>query len=140
MEDLKILVDIIKDLPSMGILLLAGYLFYKLIIVGSIFGIVRQGLLTLNSMITDIMTAKHKVKEQETLLKREALAVETASKRYDLLKSNVITSDDTMDRLMAQINRLRNKDAYRYIRQRNVEWLRKAIDNQQEADKHDEKN
>ena len=41
MEDLRELVAIIRDLPNFALAILAGYLIYKLAVVGSIYGVVR---------------------------------------------------------------------------------------------------
>lgn len=41
MDDLKLLVEMIAHLPSLTVWVLAGYLLYKVAVVGSVFGIIR---------------------------------------------------------------------------------------------------
>ena len=41
MEELKILVGLIADLPALGVWVLAGYLIYKISVIGSIYGVIR---------------------------------------------------------------------------------------------------
>lgn len=41
MEELKLLIGMVSDLPAMAIWVLAGYLLYKLVVVGSVFGIIK---------------------------------------------------------------------------------------------------
>jgi hypothetical protein len=41
MEELKLLIGMVSDLPAMAIWVLAGYLLYKLVVVGSIFGVIK---------------------------------------------------------------------------------------------------
>lgn len=43
-EALKEIVTIIKDLPAYAVWILAGFLFYKLTVIGSVYGVIRLGI------------------------------------------------------------------------------------------------
>lgn len=43
-EALREIVTIIKDLPAYAVWILAGFLFYKLTIIGSVYGVIRLGI------------------------------------------------------------------------------------------------
>ena len=44
MEELQMLVDMVKDLPGMALWLVAFYFFYKVMIVGSVYSVIRLGI------------------------------------------------------------------------------------------------
>lgn len=52
MEDLKILVDMVSGLPDMAIWVLGAYLFYKVFIIGSIYGVIRLAINKAHSWLT----------------------------------------------------------------------------------------
>lgn len=52
LEELKSLMDVIKDMPHMVMWVLAGLLFYKCVIVGSWFGICKLVILKLHDWLT----------------------------------------------------------------------------------------
>ena len=41
MDELKLLIDMVKDLPTLAVWVLVGFLGYKLVVIGSVFGVVR---------------------------------------------------------------------------------------------------
>lgn len=47
MDDLRELLSIIKDMPSFALWVIAGLLVYKVTVIGSIYGVVRLGLVRL---------------------------------------------------------------------------------------------
>ena len=44
MEELKILVGMVADLPHMALWVIAAFFAYKVIIVGSVFGVIKLGI------------------------------------------------------------------------------------------------
>jgi hypothetical protein len=45
MEELKILVEMVAGLPTMAIWVLVGFFVYKVVVVGSVFGVLRLGII-----------------------------------------------------------------------------------------------
>jgi hypothetical protein len=41
MEELKLLIGMVKDLPAMALWVLAGFWAYKVIVIGSIYGVIK---------------------------------------------------------------------------------------------------
>lgn len=41
MDELKLLIDMVANLPTMAVWVLAGYLAYKVAVVGSVYGVIR---------------------------------------------------------------------------------------------------
>lgn len=58
METLKQLIELIKELPDVALWVLAGYFFYKIIIVGSVYGLIKF----VAQKIHDVLTRPKKVK------------------------------------------------------------------------------
>lgn len=51
-EGLKELAEILKELPDMAVLIMAGFLFYKLFIIGSVYGVIKLGINRLHDVMT----------------------------------------------------------------------------------------
>jgi len=51
-EELKSVIDIIKGMPHMVMWVLAGLLFYKVIVIGSIFGLLKICILKFHDVLT----------------------------------------------------------------------------------------
>lgn len=101
MEELKILVGLIADLPALGVWVLAGYLAYKISVIGSIYGVIRLLIL----------------KAHDVLLHRGFTATETQLRCVDR---------EVHAALVEQCLRLRENS--RYIHMSDVLHLRNAID------------
>lgn len=118
MEELKLVLGMIKDLPTATLWVLTGYLVYKLAVIGSIYGVIR---FVAGRLFDWLQTKK---------------AREVEYKEVRPMLDGVCIKDET-DRLIAQIHRLRGKGlsiSSHYIHSQSVDWLREAIDNRIEKD------
>lgn len=114
MEELKMLVGMVKDLPHMALWVIAFFFAYKVAIIGSVYGVIRF----LGGRLFDWLQAK-----------------KTAPVEYKeirpLIDGMCITKDGTTESLIAQLHRVRGKGLAiesAYIHSRSVDWLREAID------------
>jgi hypothetical protein len=127
MEELKLLIGMVADLPSMALWVLIGYLVYKLAIIGSIYGVIRLAITNL----------------YEWAIKRKELpAIHQEIYLKDIVHGICIHSDETKDLLMRQIKRVAGKGisiGSDYIHKSSVDWLREAIDDKIEKDADKEK-
>ena len=118
MEELKLLIGMVGDLPKMAIWVLALFFAYKTIVVGSVFGIARLA-------INKLYSAVHAYCNREYTINR-----------LDVINDLIIRG--CLDKLLLQLVRLRGIgltiDSI-YIHSKDVEWLEKAIDNQIKKDK-----
>lgn len=113
MEELKLLIQMVADLPSAALWVIAALFAYKVCVVGSIYGVIRLAIIKAHSWLT---TPKHELRK---------VTVEMEG----TLRGMAITKD--ADALLAQISRLRGKRVgihSNYIHGCSVEWLREAID------------
>lgn len=109
MEELKLLVEMVANLPGMALWVIALFFFYKLFIVGSIYGVIRLGINQLHSW----------------LVHRKVNFVEIRP----LLEGMTISG--SKEALIAQIHRIRGRGLRiksDYIHEASVDWLREAID------------
>ena len=58
MEELKILVEMVSNLPTMAVWVLCGYLIYKVAIIGSVYGLIRFFIEKTHSWLTTEKTVK----------------------------------------------------------------------------------
>ena len=124
MEELKQLADILKELPTLGFLILGGYFMYKLVIVGSIFAVIKLVVTRLTDMVSKGKTEATKIKQTE--LDNEALA-----RDYKRLKELKITG--VMPELMELLTDIKNNEAiggrsWNYVNSSDLKWVREAID------------
>ena len=104
MEELKLLISMVNDLPTLATWVLVGYLIYKITIIGSIYGVIRLLIVKLHDVL---ITRKAVVKPGE-----------------------IPCIDDTVHAaLIMQISRLAEGV---YIYSSGVQELAKAIDKMQE--------
>lgn len=109
MEELKLLVEMVAGLPAMTVWVLAGYLVYKLAVIGSIYGLIKFIVLHLYKWLT-----RQEVNIVHTIAGRvlnEKLAVKLEAELASLLG---VSSGSTM-----------------YYHEQDVQWLLNAI-----AEKH----
>jgi len=52
MDELKLLIEMVSNLPSLAVWVLIGYLVYKVVVIGSIYGLARFGIEKLHSWLT----------------------------------------------------------------------------------------
>lgn len=112
MEELKLLIEMVAQLPAMALWVLVGFYAYKVVIIGSVYGVIRY--------VTGRLF--------DWLQQRKAREVEYKEIRPML---DGMCVRDTTDRLIAQIHRLRGKGVgikTDYIHGQSVDWLRDAID------------
>jgi hypothetical protein len=123
MEELKLLIGMVADLPQMALWVLIGFLIYKLAVIGSIYGVIHAAI----------------NKAHDYAIKRKELpAVNQEIHLEDILNGITISSDNTMQQLIRQIKRAAGKGVgieSQYLHRQSVEWLRQAIDMKEEADK-----
>lgn len=103
MEELKILVDMVAHLPQTALWVLVGFWAYKVICVGSIYGVLRLAI----------------CKAHDTLVNPKRQDVDVRL----LVNGHVITG--TQDELMRQLERLKHSS---YIHDRGIDFLRRALD------------
>ena len=116
MEELKLLIEMVANLPAMAMWVLLGFFAYKVIVVGSIYGVIRY---TVEKLHSYLVTRKVEYKEIRPLLDGMCIRTQT-------------------DHLISQIRRIRGRGVNidsEYIHEQSVEWLREAIDAKIEADK-----
>ena len=104
MEELKLLISMVNDLPALATWVLVGYLIYKITVIGSIYGVIRLLIVKMHDVLMD---------------------------RKSVVKPGEIPCiDDTVHvALIAQIRRLKTTT---YIHNNDVQKLANAIDKMQE--------
>lgn len=118
MDELKLLIEMVANLPTLAVWVLVGYLVYKIAVIGSIYGLIRFGI----DKLHDYKAHRH-----------ERTTVEIRA----TLDGMCITSDGTHNALIAQIDRIKGKRtgiSSSYIHRQSVEWLREAIDAKEQLD------
>lgn len=121
MDELKLLMEMLSHLPNAALWVLSGYLLYKVVVVGSIYGVVRFGIRRLFDWLQAKKTAPVEYKEIRPMLDGMCIRTET-------------------DRLIAQLHRLRGRRVSiqtEYIHSASVDWLREAIDEKIERDRRE---
>lgn len=101
MEELQTLVTMVAGLPTITVWILAGYLLYRLVVVGSIYGVIRLAINRYFEYKVKPVVVQHKV-------------------------SNYAINEDVLHELQVQIGRLVNGSAY--IHTSDVGKLRWALD------------
>jgi hypothetical protein len=110
MEELRMLLEMVAKLPTMAVWVLLGIFAYKVVIVGSIFGVLRLLIIKMHDWLT--RPPQHKYVEIRPML--DGLCV-----------------SGTKDELMHELKRLRGVNVCidsSYIHPSTVDWLREAID------------
>lgn len=122
MEELKLLIGMVADLPSMALWVLIGFLLYKLAVIGSIYGVIKLFIDKTHDWLITRKTQPTQVREIQL---------------QDVFNGITITSDDTMKKLLVQIRRLAGKNVRLgsdYIHSCSVQWLREAIDEKERSE------
>lgn len=110
MEEIKTLVEVLKETPTTVILTVFIYFMYKALIVGSVYGVIKYAVTKLHDYM---------VTPREKLINRTA--------QVDKLSIN----DEAFTDLVGQLERLRgitSSRALNHIFSSDVAWLKKAID------------
>ena len=100
MEELKLLIDMVANLPTLAVWVLVGYLAYKVAVVGSIYGVIRLLI----------------VKFHDWATKPKTVALKLGARPID---------ESTAEALNAQIARLCDSG---YCHMSDVQKLREALD------------
>lgn len=112
MEELKLLIEMVGKLPQTALWVLLGFWAYKVIVIGSVYGLIRFGIDKLHSWLT--------------------------KPKYELVQAKVMLNghviSNTMDELLGQLERLKRTSGA-YIHGCDVDWLREAIDAKLALDK-----
>ena len=115
MEELKLLIGMVANLPQMALWVLCGFLAYKLAVIGSIYGVIR---FTVEKLHDYLVKRRTEYKEVRTLV--DGMCIDAA-----------------VEPLMAQLHRLKGRKtgiASSYIHRSSVDWLREAIDEKEARD------
>jgi hypothetical protein len=100
MDELKLLIEMVANLPALAVWVLVGYLAYKVAVVGSIYGVIRLLI----------------VKVHDWATKPKIMALKIGAKPID---------ESTAEALNAQISRVCNGS---YYHMSDVQKLREALD------------
>jgi hypothetical protein len=100
MEELKLLVDMVADLPSMALWVIAFFFAYKVLILGSIFGVIKMAILKLHDWLTNAPTK---------------------------VSLDGMCISGTKGELIGQLSRLKRATGA-YVHNSDVQWLKEAID------------
>lgn len=109
MDELKLLIEMVSNLPQMAMWVLVGFWAYKVIVIGSVYGLIKFITLHLYKVLT-------------------AGKVTNEIKRLDDL-----VIDGNLDDLITQIKRCRRSHSS-YLHASGVEWLKQAIDDKEAKD------
>jgi len=101
MDELKLLIEMVANLPSLAVWVLVGYLIYKVAIVGSVYGVIRLAIIKVHDW---------KVKPVEVRMKLGAQPL----------------GEGAIEALNAQIARLAGPSGY--IHMSDIQKLREALD------------
>ena len=111
MEELKLLVQMVASLPAMAMWVIAFFFVYKVVVVGSIYGLIRFAIDKAHNWLT---TAKDRIEKVETL---------------PMIRG--MTIDSELEYFIGQISRIRGKAVSvhsTYVHRQSVDWLKEAID------------
>ena len=61
MEDLKLLIEMVANLPTLTVWVLVGYLIYKITVIGSIYGVIRLLIVKIHDWATKPKTIMFKI-------------------------------------------------------------------------------
>mgnify|MGYP003553173947 FL=1 len=116
MDELKLLIEMVAGLPAMATWVLVGFFAYKVIVIGSVYGLVRY---VTGQVFGWLMSPTYKTKEIRPLVDGMCIS-------------------GHLDDLMIEIRRIRGKGLgvpSEYAHGASVAWLRKAIDAQEALDR-----
>ena len=125
MEELKILVGMVSELPTMAIWVIIFYFIYKVIIVGSIYGVIKLGVRKLHDVLI-------KKKEGDTIV----------NEHYWDLADRISISDDTTKEILAHcLRRMVGKGTginTSYIHLAGAQWLQEAINEKEQREENND--
>ncbi len=119
MDELKILVEMVADLPAMALWVIAGFFIYKVVIVGSIYGVIKLAINQLHGWATT---------------PREEIVQVTYEVGSICISSNFPYFMEQLKRLKG----IRSLGGGSYIHDRDVDWLAEAINEKLERESKNE--
>jgi hypothetical protein len=114
MDELKMLIEMVSNLPSLAVWVLVGFLAYKVAVVGSVYGLLRLLIEKTHAWLVFRKQPALEIKEVELRPLLDGLAIKAE-----------------ISSLMYQIKRVAGKGLNidsSYIHGASVDWLRRAID------------
>lgn len=117
MDELKVLVEMVSHLPAMAMWVLVGFWAYKVVVIGSLYGVIR---FVAGGLFGYLKARKTEVQYQEIRPMLDGVCI-----------------SGTVGALMGQLHRLRGVNVSigsTYIHDSSVEWLRQAIDEKMDRD------
>lgn len=120
MEELKLIIETVANLPTLTVWVLCGYLLYKIIVIGSIYGVVRLAI----SKLHDWAVQKQKRGEDITLT-LDGMQFDTVSSKSQLL---------TQLQRLCFIGRPAEHSSGQVYSEYGVRYLREAIDKMYEVE------
>ena len=126
MEELKILVEMLSDVPNAVLWVAGGFLFYKLFIIGSVYSTIRFAIV--------------KVPEGLQKLKQIKIQREFDEKMIERLRGldnriNRLVISEHHDMLIEQLQRLIEDDHRMFINRSDIKWLKEVIDEKQKRER-----
>lgn len=121
MDELRLLIEMVSKLPAMAVWVLVGFYAYKVVIIGSIYGVIRFVAGRLFDWLQQRKAREVEYKEIRPMLDGMCIQAET-------------------DKLIAQLHRLRGKGLTiksDYIHSQSIDWLRDAIDKKIEIERRE---
>ena len=112
MDELKLLVDMVAALPAMALWVIAFFFGYKVVVVGSIYGVIRFVSTELFGWLATEKAREVEYKEIRPMLDGMCIRAQT-------------------DYLISQLHRLKGigtVNGSEYIHRSSIDWLREAID------------
>lgn len=117
MEELKLIMEMVRGLPQMAIWVLAGILLYKVAIIGSIFGVAK---LLIERIHSWAMEPKDKLIRKSATVEVDAITITGE-------KANFL-------RQLERISGVSCRITTRYIHDSDIEWLTAAITEKMQRD------
>lgn len=102
MDELKLLIEMVANLPQMALWVLVSFWAYKVVVIGSIYGAIRLAIVKLHDWLT-------------------------TPKKVEMKIGGNLIDEATAAALNAQIARIKD-GAYSHIRMSDVQKLREALD------------
>lgn len=121
MNELKLMCELVSGLPNMALWVIAALFAYKVVFIGSVYGVIRFSVDRLYKwLVTEKAKPPREVEYKEIRPMLDGICIKA-----------------TTDALIAQLHRLKGKGISiesEYIHAQSVDWLRQAIDDKCEKD------
>lgn len=110
MEELKQLIELVLKLPATALWILAGYLFYKLSVIASIYGVIRLAIEKIHSVVSEHINKKYlrevEAKKPQVVLYAWDKGIEPISAE---VKESIVSS---LIKLKAHASLITNRSSY----------------------------